>query len=157
MGVLMPRSNQTGFGCFLGIVCSLCVTNMAAQVDNANPNYAAIREFGHIEWHGETATLVAGSSRPLDMAALTLSTCLGVSVSSEDPQYHYLGNLLDVTAPQWSAQHPESHVYAGRPGKVEVTFSVLPDGSPSDIDKLLREIARQINEQQPYAFQVHMR
>jgi hypothetical protein len=153
----MPRSNQAPLGCLLAIFSSLCVTKVAAQVENANPNYAAIREFGHIEWHGDSATLVAGSSRPLDMAAWTVSTCLGLSVSSEDPQYHYLGDLLDVTAPQWSAQHSDSHVYAGRPGKVEVTFSVLPNGSPSDIDQLLSEIAQQINEQQPYAFQVHIR
>ena len=153
----MPRSNHTALGCLLAIVSSLGVPSMAAQVKNANPNYAAIREFGRIEWHGDTATLVAGSSRPLDMAALTLSTCLGISVSSEDPQYHYLGDLLDVTAPQWSAQHPESHVYQGRPGKVEITFPVLPDGSPSDTGKLLTEIAQQVNDQQPYAFKVHVR
>jgi hypothetical protein len=75
------------------------------------------------------------------MAAFTLSTCLGIFVSSKDPQYHNLGDLLDVTAPQWSAQHPESHVYAGRPGKVEVTFPVLPDGPPSNTAELLKKIA----------------
>jgi hypothetical protein len=110
-----------------------------AVVQNSNPNYAAVREYGRIEWHGDTARLIAASSRPLDMAALTISSCLGVSVSSEDPQYRNLGDLLDVTAPQWSAQHPDSHVYAGRPGKVEVTFDVLSDGSPRDIAQLLDE------------------
>jgi hypothetical protein len=153
----MTWLNQTVFGCLLTISSSLLVPHAAAQVENANPNYAAIKEFGHIERRGDTARIVAGSSRPLDMAALTLSTCLGLSVSSEDPQYHYLGDLLDVTAPQWAAQHPEAHVYAGRPGKVEVTFSVLPDGSPRDTSELLAEIAQQVNEQQPYAFKVHMR
>ena len=95
----MTWSNQTVLASLLAIVSSLLVPNGAAQVTNANPNYAAIKEFGHIQWHGDTATIVAGSSRPLDMAAFTLSTCLGLSVSSEDPQYHYLGDLLDVTAP----------------------------------------------------------
>jgi hypothetical protein len=55
-----------------------------ASLLNANPNYAKIWEYGRIEWHGDTARLVAGSSRPLNFVAMTLSTCLGVSVSSED-------------------------------------------------------------------------
>jgi hypothetical protein len=78
-----------------------------AVVQNANPNYEKIREYGRIEWHGDTAKLVASSSRPLDMVASTLSSCLGVAVSAEDPQYRYVGDLLDVTAPQWAAQHPD--------------------------------------------------
>lgn len=78
-----------------------------------------------------------------------LSACLGVSVSSEDPHYHYLGDLLDVTAPQWAAQHPEHHVYAAKPGKVDITFNVTSDGSPTDLAKLLQEAVQQVNQQPP--------
>ncbi len=126
-------------------------------VQNTNPNYTAIHEFGRIEWHGNSASLIAGGSRPLDMAAVTLSTCLGVSVSSEEPQYRYMGDLLDVTAPQWSARHPESRAYAAKPGKLEITFGIYRDGSATDLDKLLRDAARQINQQQPFAYQVYER
>ncbi len=115
---------------------------------NTNPNYAAIREYGRIEWHGDTATLIAGSSRPLDMAALTLSTCLGIPVSSEDPQYHYLGDLLDVTAPQWAAQHPDRRASAAKPGKIEVTFNIDQDGLPRDPPQLLQDVAKQANREQ---------
>jgi hypothetical protein len=60
---------------------------LAGQRVPLNPNEAAIREFGRIEWHANTATLIAGGGWPLRMAALALSSCLGISVSSEEPTY----------------------------------------------------------------------
>jgi len=153
----MPRPIETFAGCLFTVITLAWAPGASAQVDNANPNHAAIREYGRIERHGATATLVAAGSRPLDIAAATLSACLGISVSSEDPRYHYLGDLLDVTAPQWSAEHPLSHVYAARPGKVEITFPVLADGSPADTLKLLADTAHQANQRQPYAYKVYAR
>jgi hypothetical protein len=126
-------------------------------VHNANPNYAAIREYGRIERHGINATLIAGGSRPLDMAAYTLSTCLGLSVSSEDPRYEFRGDLLDVTAPQWSALHPNDHVYAGRPGRVEVQFAFNEQGAPEDMAKLLNDAVEQANAQLPWSYKVTTR
>jgi hypothetical protein len=116
-----------------------CCEASYAQVQNSNPNYAEIREYGHIDWLGTTAHLIAGSSRPLDMAAQTLSSCLGISVSAEDPHYAWLGDLLDVTAPQWAAQHPDQHAYAAKPGKLELSFEVRQDGQPRDTIKLLED------------------
>lgn len=130
--------------------------NGSASVQNTNPNYAKIQEYGRIEWQGDTARLVAGGSRPLNFVALTLSTCLGVSVNYEDPHYRYLGDLLDVTAPQWAAQHPDSHAYAVKPGKVDITFDVTSDGSPVDLPKLLQDAVQQVNREQPYGFQVYV-
>ncbi len=45
----------------------------SATVQNTNPNYAKLKEYGRIEWHGDTATLFAGNVRPLDEVAHTLS------------------------------------------------------------------------------------
>ena len=129
--------------------------SIRASLLNNNPNNAKIWDYGRIEWHGDTARLVAGSSRPLNFVAMTLSTCLGVSVSSEDPHYRYLDDLLDVTAPQWAAQHPEHHAYAAKPGKVDITFNVTSDGSPTDLPKLMQEAVQQVNQQQPYGYQVY--
>ena len=123
-------------------------------VHNANPNYTAIHEYGRIEWHGKTATLIAGGSRPLDTAAYTLSTCLDLSVSAEDPHYEFKGDLMDITAPQWSAKHPDSHVYAGRPGKVDVSFPVDANGLPSNLPALLNDAASQINQILPWGYKV---
>jgi hypothetical protein len=66
-----------------------------STVVNTNPNYQKIKEYGRIEWHGDTATLVAAGSRPLYFVAQTLSTCLGVPVSSEDPRYLNVADLLN--------------------------------------------------------------
>jgi hypothetical protein len=127
----------------------------AATVQNTNPNYEKLKEYGRIEWHGDTATLFAGNMRPLDEVAHTLSTCLGIPVSSEDPRYVYTGDLLDVTDPQWAAQHPDSHAYAPVPVEVEVAFNVDPDGMPTDLYQLLEDAAQQVNRQQPYGYRVY--
>lgn len=86
----------------LGLISIMALLNaclqVAAQVNNSNPNVAKINEYGRIEWHGDTAQLIVAGSRPLHMAALALSSCLGISVSAEEPHYLWLGDLLDVTA-----------------------------------------------------------
>ena len=122
---------------------------------NANPNYAMLKEYGRIEWHGDTATLFAGNTRPLDIAAHTISTCLGIPVSSEDPRFEYAGDLLDVTDPQWAAQHPGRHVYASKPSTVEIVFNVDSEGMPTDLYQLLEDATQQVNRQQPYAYRVY--
>jgi hypothetical protein len=124
------------------------------QVHNDNPNVAKIHEYGRIEWHGDTAQLIAGGSWPLHLAALTLSSCLGISVSAEDPRYLWLGDLLDVTAPKFAANHPNQHAYAAKPGKVAVSFEVGRDGLPIDTTKLLEDAVDQVNEQQPWHFRL---
>jgi hypothetical protein len=132
------------------------VNAQRSAINNANPNYQAIREYGRIEWHGDSARLVASSSRPLDMVASTLSSCLGVAVNAEDPQYRFVGDLLDVTAPQWAAQHPDRHVYAAKPAKVEITFDVSENGSPRDLHALLQNAVQQVNQLQSniYAYEL---
>lgn len=68
-----------------GLVVGFIAHTAMAQ----NPDKYGPKEYGRIEWHGDSATLFAGNIRPLDLAALTLSTCLGIPVSSEDPHYSY--------------------------------------------------------------------
>jgi hypothetical protein len=98
--------------------------------------------------------VVAAGSRPLYMAAFAISTCLGISVSAEDPEYLYPGDLLDVTDPQWAIAHPDRHSYAIKPGKVELSFPVDDAGYPADVNTLLQDAAAQVNQQQPYSFEV---
>lgn len=126
-----------------------------AAAQNANPNYAKLKEYGRIEWHGDTATLFARNVRPLDEVAHTLSTCLGIPVSSEDPRYMYAGDLLDVTDPRWAAQHPDQHAYVPAPAEVEIAFNVDSEGMPTDLYQLLEDAAQQVNRQQPYGYRVY--
>src|SRR6185312_14104145 len=121
---------------------------------NTNPNYAKVREYGSIEWDGPIARLIAGGSRPLDMAAQTLSSCLFLSVSAEDAHYRWLDDLIEVTSPEWAAQHPGHHAYAPKPASVNVPFNVGADGMPLNLNKLLDDAVEQVNRQQPWRFRV---
>jgi hypothetical protein len=124
-------------------------------VQTTNPNYSKLKEYGRIEWHGETATLFAGNVRPLDEVAHTLSTCLGIPVSSEDPRYMYAGDLLDVTDTQWAARSSGRRHYAPKPATVEIVFNVDSEGMPTDLYQLLEDAAQRVNQQQPYAYRVY--
>ncbi|HWE87362.1 MAG TPA: hypothetical protein VG267_20620 [Terracidiphilus sp.] len=128
---------------------------LPVSVHNTNPNYAKLQEYGRIEWHGHTATLFAGNIRPLDEVAHTLSTCLGIPVSSEDPRYVYAGDLLEVTDPEWAARHPGEYHYAPVPVSVEIAFDVDSDGMPTDLDQLLEGAVQQVNRLQPYGYRVY--
>jgi hypothetical protein len=137
------------------VVCAVSQAGAEAQdagPQNTNPNVALVHEYGRIEWHGNTAELIAGTG--LGMAALTLSTCLSISVSAESPHYRWLGDLLDVTAPQWAVQHPDRHVYAAKPSRVAVSFAVGDDGQPVDTTKLLEDAVNQVNQQLPWRYRL---
>jgi hypothetical protein len=123
------------------------------EPENSNPNYAKVREYGHIDWHGTTAQLVVGGSRALGMVALTLSSCMGISVSAEDPHYTWTGDLLDVTDPRLVAQQSD-HLYAATPGKVTLSFEVNEKGWPVDTVKILEDAVDQVNQQQPWQFRL---
>ena len=128
----------------------IATTSMAQS-----PDKNGLKEYGRIEWHGETATLFAGNVRPLDLAALTLSTCLGIPISSEDPHYSYLGDLVDLSDNDRAIEHPERHSYVPKPAELEVTFKVDSDGMPTDLIQLLEDATRQANQWQPYAYRVY--
>ena len=123
---------------------------------NFNPNLDLLAESGSIEWHDGTATLVARGSSPMEDVAETVEKCLGVPVSSERPFQMFLGDLLDVTDPKFVAQHPEPdrRAFASKPAKVQVDFATNPDGSAADVEAVLKAVAVQVNQQQPYEFTV---
>jgi hypothetical protein len=124
-------------------------------MQNTKSNYAELKEYGRIEWHGDTASIFAGNVRPLDGVANTLSTCLGVRISSEDPHYAYVGDLLDVTDPDWAARNPGLRNYAPLPLSVEIAFHVDSEGMPTDLHQLLEDAVQQVNRQQPYGYRVY--
>jgi hypothetical protein len=129
--------------------------NAKVVMQNTKSKYAELKEYGRIEWHGDTATIFAGNVRPLDGVANTLSTCLGVRISSEDPHYAYVGDLLDVTDPDWAARNPGLRNYAPVPLSVEIAFHVDSEGMPTDLHQLLEDAVQQVNRQQPYGYRVY--
>ena len=105
---------------------------------------------------GDEVTMVADSIRVVDSIANTLAQRFGVVVSAEEPQYQFSGDLQDVREadPDWSAQHPKAHYLVPKRRHVEIRFSVLPDGSPSDAGDLLRRILEKVNRQVLFGYRL---
>jgi hypothetical protein len=105
---------------------------------------------------GDEVTMVALSIRVVDSVANTLAQRFGVVVSAEEPQYQFSGDLQDVREadPDWSAQHPKAHYLVPKRRRIEIRFSVLPDGSPSDVGDLLRQILEKVNGQVPFGYRL---
>jgi len=123
---------------------------------NRNPNMDLLAESGAVNWHDGIATLTAAGPYPLERVADALSECLGIALSTERPlQIAFADDLLDVTAPNWLEKHPNGpHAFVSKPAKVSVDFRLDAAGNPADVMGMLKEVAEQVNEQQPYGFEV---
>jgi hypothetical protein len=72
-------------------------------------------------------------------------------VNAEEPEYQFSGDLQDIqdADPDWSAQHLNVHYLVPKRRHLEIHFSVLRDGSPSDVDGLMRQVLEKANQQTP--------
>lgn len=105
---------------------------------------------------GDEVTMVADSIRVVDSLANTLAQTFGVVVSAEEPQYEFSGDLQDVREadPDWSAKHPKAHYFVPKRRHIEIRFSVLPDGSPSDVGFLLQQVLDKVKDQLPFSYRL---
>jgi hypothetical protein len=70
-------------------------------------------------------------------------------------EVYFASDMLDVSDPKWAAEHPNmQHPFVSKPAKVSVDFQLNAAGNPADVTGMLKEVARQVNEQQPYGFEV---
>jgi hypothetical protein len=92
----------------------------------------------------------------VDSIANTLAQEFGVVVSAEEPQYQFSEDLQDVrdADPDWSAQNPKAHYLVPKRRRVEIRFSVLPDGSPRDAGDLLRKVLEKVKGQVPFGYRL---
>lgn len=106
----------------------------------------------------DEVTMVADSIRVVDSIANTLAQRFGVVISAEEPQYQFSGDWQDVREadPDWSAQHPKAHYLVPKRRRMEIRFSVLPDGSPTDVGGLLRQVLEQVNGQAPFGYRLEV-
>src|SRR6202161_5000301 len=90
---------------------------------------------------GDEVTMIADSIRVVDSIATTLAQRFGVLVNAEEPQYQFSGDLQDITEadPDWGAPHPKVHYVVPDRRHMEIHFSILRDGSPSEVEGLLRQ------------------
>jgi hypothetical protein len=105
---------------------------------------------------GDEVTMIADSIRVVDSIANTLAQRFGVLVNAEEPQYQFSEDLQDIrdADPDWSAQHPKVHYLVPKRRHMEIHFSVLPDGSPSDVNDLMRQVLEKANQQTPFRYRL---
>ena len=105
---------------------------------------------------GDEVTMIADSIRVVDSIATTLAQRFGVLVNAEEPQYQFAGDLQDITEadPDWSAQHPKAHYLVPKRRHMEIHFSILRDGSPSEVEGLLRQVLEEANQQTPFRYRL---
>src|SRR5664279_31461 len=105
---------------------------------------------------GNQGAIVVDTIRPLDSIALTLLQVYGITVSAEEPEYQFAGDLQDISQadPEWSAQHAGAHYNVPKRRRLQIDFPALPDGTPEDIPKLLHEVVRNANDQMPFGFRL---
>lgn len=105
---------------------------------------------------GDEVTMIGDSIRVVDSIATTLAQRFGVLVNAEEPQYQFSGDSQDITEadPDWSAQHPKAHYLVPKRRHMEIHFSVLRDGSPSDVNDLMRQVLEKANQQTPFRYRL---
>lgn len=102
-------------------------------------------EAGRIDRNGSQATLIVDNPRPLDSAAITIAEHFGIPVNTEDPPYAYRDDVVP-NAPRGGS--------IPRGGRLEVQFTLGPDGSPDDIRGLLQALVDKANTQFPFAYRL---
>jgi hypothetical protein len=105
---------------------------------------------------GDEVTMIADSIRVVDSIANTLAQRFGVLVNAEEPQYQFSGDLQDITEadPDWSTQHPNVHYLVPKRRHMEIHFSLLRDGTPSDVGGLMRQVLEKANQQTPFRYRL---
>ena len=105
---------------------------------------------------GDEVTMIADSIRVVDSIATTLAQRFGVLVNAEEPQYQFSGDLQDIPEadPGWSAQHPKVHYRVPERRHMEIRFSILRDGSPSDVEGLMQQVLEKANQQTPFRYRL---
>jgi hypothetical protein len=113
-------------------------------------------ECATISVKGNQGTISADTIRPLDSIALTLLQAYGITVSAEEPEYQFAGDLQDISQadPEWSAQHLGAHYNVPKRRRLQIDFPALPNGTPQDISKLLHAVVRNANDQMPFGFRL---
>lgn len=79
--------------------------NVRGQVQNKSSNFMDHAEIQH---GANSTTVVANSPRPLEQAVEAVAEEYGWTIDYEDPPYSSQLDLVDDTAPEWRAQHPDA-------------------------------------------------
>jgi len=129
------------------LICGLAIAAIAS---------GQTTECAKLTRSGDEVTMIADSIRVVDSIANTLAQRFGVSVNAEEPQYQFSEDLQDIrdADPDWSVQHTKAHYFVPKRRQMEIHFSILLDGSPSNVDGLMRQVLEKANQQTPFRYRL---
>jgi len=81
------------------------LADSGAQTQDRVPRYMERAEVNHL---ADSATVSASDSRPLAQAVTALSEEYAWTIDFEDPPFYSKYDLVDDTAPEWRAAHPNA-------------------------------------------------
>jgi len=110
------------------------------------PVTAETSELPTIDRHGDHATLTVDAFRPLHEIATAFD------IGAEDPFYMFTGDMSDISL-EISRIKPGTLV--PKRHKIQVDFTVNPDGSPRDLRELFRSVGDVENAQSPFAYKLY--
>jgi hypothetical protein len=85
------------------LATGFCLANSETQTQDRVPRYMERAEVNHST---DSATVSASDSRPLAQAVTALSEEYAWTIDFEDPPFYSKHDLVDDTAPEWRAAHP---------------------------------------------------
>jgi hypothetical protein len=119
--------------------------DMQQQRQERHGRYKENAEVHHV---ANTASISANSPRPLAQALTALSEEYAWAIDFEDPPYYSKYDLVDDTAPEWRAAHPNAKgvtVIAGDGFQTQLPENANADTSPAAEEHILDRVVSDYN------------
>lgn len=129
-----------------GLVLLLSCGLLCAQADLRKRSYM---QRGVVRHHVDSATVLANDPRPLSQAITAVSEEYGWVVHFEEPPYQSNLELVDDTAPQWRAAHPNvKGVRIAAGGAFHTEYPEKPNlaTSAAEEERVLKKIVMDCNQ-----------
>ncbi len=99
---------------------------------------AAEEQWG-VTTSGGTGVVRVDTASPLLDALCALAVKFGWKIGFEEARIQYLGDMVDVTSPEYVPKSKDDRAYITRGGPLEVKFAVSPrTGAPADPEAVVR-------------------
>ncbi len=101
----------------------------------------AAEEQASVTISGGVGVVRAGTARPMLEALYALAVRFEWKIGFEEARIQYLGDMVDVTSPEYVPKSKDDRAYFPRGGPLEVKFAVSPrTGAPADAEAVVRQV-----------------
>ena len=134
---------------FLIVAFITIPANFPAQVQNdIQARHGKYMERAEVRHLADSITVTANDARPLAQAVTALSEEFGWAIDFEDPPYYSKYDLVDDTAPQWQAAHPNTKgvtVIAGDTFQTQFLKTPVTGTSRAEAERFLDSVVSDYN------------